>query len=510
MDAYQQILQGEIAEANELHDAMLEYCRLKSEALSEYVMRDDKGVSFTNAPHHNRLHLAVRQVSGQVPGIVIRWPPEYGKTQQLISLILHILGRNSDERYKDPHPMYRGAYISSSLNSAKKRLRTIKDYIETSPELHEVFPNLKKATGQQEVWTNEAINVTRPDNIRLDDPSVQAVGEGGDLLGSRLDWAIMDDTLTFKNTRTKEQRQNHWDWIKSTVQTRMNEWGIIIMLCNSWHPEDAAYRLVNEAGWALLEECALDKDGESIWKERFSTERVKNIIINLGPIEGPRKMMHRSRDEATMRFSPAMINVALERGRGMSLCSSYIPTDGTKVYTGVDFASSKRKNRTAGRSTGETVLFTWARLRSGVRIVLNIQSGRWSGTEIVRRAKDVSIRFNSLLVMEDNSAQALVIDVMKSLDITLPIVTHTTTEKDYDPQYGLELMGVEMQNGAIIIPCENPALPTGEVFTWIQELYDYVPGKHPGDRLMASYFAWDRLRRMERVSGASNLKLIRG
>lgn len=514
MNAYDDIIAREKQEALELFNAHMVFCRKKSEVMTEYVRRDDKGNTFVNADHHNRLHRAIRKcMKDRIPGIVIRWPPEYGKTQQLISLIIHILGRNTEEEYKDPHPMYRGAYISSSLGSAKKRLRTIKDLIETSEEVRTVWPKLKKATGVQELWTNEAINVERPSDIKLDDPSVQALGEGGDLLGSRLDWCIMDDTLTRNNTRTKEQRENHWDWIQTTVKTRMNEWGIIIVLCNSWHPEDAGYRLVNESGFALLEEPALDPSTkESIWPERWPTERVIEKIRSLGPIEGPRKMLHKARDESVMRFTPEMVGVALRKGAGHNLVTSYVPSDGTRVYTGLDFGGSKRKRKTAGRTTGQSCFFTWALLKSGVKMVLNIQTGRWGTAELARRAKDITQRFDSIIVAEDNATQGLIIEAMQILGSSVPIVPRTTSSDDFDPQFGLEKMGVEMLNGNIIIPCENESNMNPEVFEWIQELYDYIPGQHAGDRLMASYFGWDRMRTGSRKSGPlrHGLKIIGG
>ena len=71
---------------------------------------------------------------------VLRMPPSFSKTFTMASLMMWLLGRN---------PTARGAIVSSTLDSAKKPLGMVRDYIERPsefPELRLVFPKLRKSS----------------------------------------------------------------------------------------------------------------------------------------------------------------------------------------------------------------------------------------------------------------------------------------------------------------------------------------------------------------------------
>jgi hypothetical protein len=505
MNLYDRVVKEEREEAERLKEAHLTLCRERSEIMTEYVMRDSMGKQFRNAIHHNRLHAALRKHKR----LVVMWPPGFGKTRQLISLMLHILGRNTDADYTDkPKPMYCGAIIGSNQGNAAKALRVVRDMIMNSKELHEVWPNLAPITGEHELWTNTAITVTRPPGLSDSDPSIQALGANGNLVGSRLQFAILDDTVTFENTRTPEQRDTYWEWFKSTLMTRLDEDGLIVILTNSWHPEDAPHRLIEEEGWPALVEPAILENGEALWKEQFPVDKVLAKIEELGEIEGPRKMLHKSRDEASMRFTMKMVGTALERGRGVGTYAEYSAPNGYSIYTGVDLAVSQTRRRTAGRFTGETVFFTILKHPSKVRQVLDVRAGRWDAARIVSEAIDIYRCFSSILVVENNAAQDLFVQLMRAMCPHLPIIPYTTGSDAAHPEFGMEKMGVEMQNGLWIIPSDNMRRPTGQIYTWVQELYDYSPNKHVGDRARAAMFAWEGARRHETKTRGMKLKLF--
>lgn len=489
---YEHILDEQREEARKNLNAWRTLARRKSEVFVEYMMRDEHGNRFVNAPHHNRIHQGVRQY----PRLIILLPPEFGKSQQLIGLGLHVTGRNTDPQYRDDPPRYRGAFIGNSFTDAAKSLRQCKQYIKESDEFHDIWPLCVPATGAAELWSNEAINVARPPNIRLRDPSIQALGAGGPILGSRLDWAICDDIINFNNTQTPTQREQLLNWFKSTVLTRITAGGFVVMLCNSWHVDDLKATLEKE-GWPVLEEPAIDDAGVPLWPGPWPAERVYRQIEELGELEGPRKMLHKVRDTKSMRFTTDMLLVAKTRGRGIELMEQCDPGNGYATYTGVDLGVSRTKRHSSGgRETSETCFFTILIHPSGVRQVIDIDSGRWTAVEIMNRAVEKHRRYKSICIVENNAAQDLFAQLLEHFT-SIPVETYTTGADAAHPEFGLEKIGVEMAQGRWIVPSDKLHRAKGEVYKWEQELYDYRPHLHVGDRVRAGMFAWEGARRTE-------------
>lgn len=79
----------------------------------------------------------------------------------------------------------------------------------------------------------------------------------------------------------------------------------------------------------------------------------------------------------------------------------------------------------------------------------------------------------------------------------LPMVPYTTGREKVHPEFGIEGIAAEMANGHWMIP--NPAEGDGELAVefseWIQEILEYDPRKHTGDRLMASFLAKEGARK---------------
>lgn len=478
--------------------------RHKSEVMAEFIGMNQYGERIVNAPHHNRLHQALRTYDR----LIVMWPPEFGKTVQLQMITMHMIGANAHKEWRDSPPKYSGAFIGESARTAKKSLKVIQQYILESEEFQMVWPECVPAVGPAQLWSQDAFNVVRPTTVRLKDPTLQALGAGGPILGARLDFCVCDDILTWDNTRTPDQREAVYQWFKSTVLTRINEGGKVVLLCNAWHPDDLAHRLMQE-GWPTLIEPAIDQvTGKALWEQQWPLSRVEEKLDELGPIEGPRKLLHKARDESDMRFTPDMLKVALERGRGMSLLKKWRWANGYKSYTGVDLGVAKTKRRTAGASTSETVLTTIVVHPSGVRQIVDIEAGRWSGTHIMEKVLEKNQKYDSVVIVENNSSQELFVDLMKHFNRLIPIDTYTTGKQAAHPEFGLEKMGVEMKQGMWILPSSNQAVPHGEVYKLVQELYDYKPNLHVGDRVRSLMFAWEGARKGENKTTGMHLRLM--
>jgi hypothetical protein len=188
------------------------------------------------------------------------------------------------------------------------------------------------------------------------------------------------------------------------------------------------------------------------------------------------------------RFKPEWIRACLGQGRGRTLLErAPIGRNGKPLpcFTGVDLGVGQDPEHDL------TALFTIAIDtfdRRLPRIVVNIESGRWTAPETLIRIFAHHIAYGAKILVEDNGAQDFLLQWAEAKGI--PVSPFNTGRNKYDEAFGIESLAVEMRAGLWVIPSG----PTGreippEVQQWIRELLYFTPGAHTGDRLMASWFA---------------------
>jgi hypothetical protein len=183
--------------------------RHDSNAFMEFVLRDElTDDPIVQAPHH----VAWQDLATAHKRLVIWSHVEAGKSFQFsVGRTLFELGRNHSLRL---------AIISATAGQAEKFLDLIKTYIEHSVELREVFADDPLEPGDE--WTGSSIKVKR--KTRAKDPSIQAIGYDGKLVGARIDGMILDDILDYENTRTEHQRDEVWAKMQSSgIMGRLTE-----------------------------------------------------------------------------------------------------------------------------------------------------------------------------------------------------------------------------------------------------------------------------------------------
>jgi hypothetical protein len=317
-------------------------------------------------------------------------------TQQAVARILFTMGRD---------PSTRGLVMSATDAGARKIIDLVRDYIERSEELHKVFPNLKRG----KLWTQSRITMVRDSFSK--DPSVQGIGLKGDIIGSRLDWAVIDDPLTLDNTTTPGRRNEVVKRIDAILESRLSKDAWVIALVNGWHPHDWFHRVEKHKSWLTVRMPAEDKKGRPTWPVRWDRKRLDQKKADLVlPQEYARQMLCLARSDEDSRFKEANILKCYRRGDGMRLISSIEELKIVKpglwelfeeglcfVYTGVDLAVQKH----AGAD--ETALFTILVDPKGYRWVLSILAGKLSGPEIVELIKLTARRFRSIVRVENNA-----------------------------------------------------------------------------------------------------------
>ncbi len=142
-------------------------------------------------------------------------------TQQVtVARTLFHLGKNQNIRV---------LIVQSTGELAKDALHQIKQMIENSERLHQVFPALRPG----DRWAEKEIRVQRT-AISLT-PSVRAIGANTKIDGSRYDLIIIDDALSFDNTYTKTERDKLFKWLQTVPLSRAALGAKIVTIGNAFH-----------------------------------------------------------------------------------------------------------------------------------------------------------------------------------------------------------------------------------------------------------------------------------
>lgn len=490
-------------------EALMVGAKLARDHLSEFfnfvIKHELTQVPMLCAPHQRVVFDFVQAF----PRCVLRLPVGASKTFLMAAITLYFLGHDPTER---------GAIISATQSQAAKPLKMVSDYIE-QPQLNAalrlVFPSLRKSPRKQDQWTQSALTVDRPPGIR--DPSLIALGIDGRLPGARLSWAVVDDILDRENTATPEGRFKVLDFFDSTVLSRMDPDGRIVVTNTPWHPDDITYKL-ERAGWPTLTMSALgditltnvpeDWDSDEIRPSKTVGEVYRLVAHDPDPEE-----VQSLWDE---KYSPAILEVKRDthlpyRFNQLYLCLcrsdedarckrewiEHCKKDNIRLLakyegqfltvTGVDLAVGQ------GDKHDTTAFVTLELLPSGKRRVIDVEVGRYDGPTIVRKIIQKAQRYNSIVRVENNAAQDYILQFARAQNASVPIKAHTTGRSKAHPEFGVEGVFIELQNKAWEFPC-----PKGKVDKALQQLFDdclyYEPGKHTGDVLMAAWLAREQAR----------------
>ena len=439
---------------------------------NRFVLRhEETGAPIRNAPYHEEWH----QHMDDADRLVMWGHVESGKTQQVsIGRVLFELGRN---------PELRTVIVSATASSATKIAGVVKQYIEESTELHEVFPRLEPGGTK---WTENAFTVRR--RSRAKDASVQSVGLYGMIYGSRIDRLVLDDVLRWENVQTAAARDKAERWLLSTLWGRLTKKAKVWWLGNAWHPQDAMHNIAKNPRWRALRYPVLDDKGRSVWPEQWSMDRIDAFKIDPGPLEYARQLMCQSQDESSRRCKDEWIKLCLFEGEGVAMVSHLDVSDrmvcpeGCFSVTGVDLASKKKT------ATAETVIFTILVYPNEDRQVLAVDAGKFHGPEIRDKVIDHHDRYGSTVFVEDNGVQGWMLEMIGEKR-AIPVLPFSTGMNKWNPSYGVESVFIEFSNSKWVIPSRDAVPLSQEAKKWLAECSNYHPSAHTGDRLMASWFA---------------------
>lgn len=460
---------------------------------AEMVCTDDEtGQPIRQAPIHKRW----AELCNEYDNLLIWAHIRSGKTTQL-SILRTVWELGND-------PTLRFAILSNVSSIATKIVKAIASYIKNNAAVKSIFPDL--VPDPEGPWTTTELQVVRKNNAK--DPSVRAVGVHGALTSARVDRLIVDDILDLENTDTEANRAKVELWYQSAAVGRLSRRAKVLIVGTAFHPSDLLHKISKQRGFRWFRFPIFDPEGNVAWPEHWPQSEITNKREALGPAEFARQLLCEARDDNEARFKQTWIDAAVAKGEGLKLIhkiTDLFPDglpEGFAVFTGVDLGVKVSKR------ADETIFFTFLEDNKGNRRLLCIEGGKLTAPEIIAAVVDQHRRYGSLIVIENNAAQ----DFMRQFIVELhniPIVPHTTTAAKRDPILGVEGLAIELANGKWIFPSEHRVCHP-QVAKFINEMLYYAPTLHPGDRLMACYFARNKAREVMGVktSRGASMRII--
>ena len=148
-----------------------------------------------------------------------------------------------------------------------------------------------------------------------------AVGVGGALTGRGFKIGIIDDP--FKNREEADSpvvRESRYKWYQSTFSTREEGNSMVIFILTRWHEDDLAGRVLKDAAeakkqgdphdtWDIIEYKAIAtedepnrKDGEALWPDKFSLDKLLKKKTEMGSYEFSSLYQQNPIDEENRKF----------------------------------------------------------------------------------------------------------------------------------------------------------------------------------------------------------------
>ena len=227
-----------------------------------------------------------RFVSGEIKRLMIFMPPRHGKSE-LVSrrLPAYIFGKNPNAEII---ACSYSADLASRMNRDVQRIMDDERYQNVFPEVKLFGANVRTVAKGSWLRNSDIFEIVDHRGV------YRSSGVGGGITGMGAHYAIIDDPIkNAKEAASKVFRESQWEWYTSTLLTRLEKNGGILITNTRWHEDDICGRLLKQAAadpeadqWVVLnlpavcEEITDDDQrdiGEVLWPNKYPLERLNKI-----------------------------------------------------------------------------------------------------------------------------------------------------------------------------------------------------------------------------------------
>lgn len=121
-------------------------------------------------------------------------------------------------------------------------------------------------------------------------------GIGGSVTGRGCVFCAVDDTIkSAADAYSMTEQEAIWSWYSTAVRTRLQQGGLLVLICTRWHEQDLAGRVIQAARPGEIAEivlpaiCETDDDplgrrkGEALWPSKYPLEALERTKRDVGP-----------------------------------------------------------------------------------------------------------------------------------------------------------------------------------------------------------------------------------
>jgi len=188
------------------------------------------------------LHPAMTYEPGDKTRMLVNVPPEHAKsTVVTVNYSTYRIAINSNVRI---------IVVSKTLNKAREFVYSVKQRLS-----HPRYQKMQNTFGPEGGWKADS-DTWRVDTVYLGgdardssekDPTIQALGMGGQIYGARADLIILDDCITTSNAHEYEKQIN---WLQKEVITRLGKNGKLLIVGTRIAPTDFYKELRDPKYWS--------------------------------------------------------------------------------------------------------------------------------------------------------------------------------------------------------------------------------------------------------------------
>lgn len=420
---------------------------------------------------------------GVHPRIIITVPPRHGKSE-------------TTSRWGPPwaigvDPSLRVGVVSYMAQFAGTWGRKARDILsEHGPALFGV--RVREGVAAHDNWEVEA-TYDGGKTWTITGGGMVTTGIGGPLTGKGLDLAIVDDPV--KNAEeafSAVRREAVWDWFQSTLMSRLEPGGRVIVIMTRWHEDDLAGRLIAESEqggeyWHVINYPAIAEDndplgrqpGEALWPARYDEEALRKIEANRGAYWFSAMYQQRPVPLGDQTIPVSSIRQYYTGPLGYELVQpdgsrKIVPKDAVRKYATVDLATSEKQ------TADFTVISIWGNTYDNDTLLLDVVRERFSGTSQMEALRNAWLMWQPGAFYIEATGYQLSL-VQQAINAGLPA---SPIFPDKDKVARSLPLATRMANGKYYFPAQAPWLP--EI---MQELSRFPAGKHDDFVDTASYSA---------------------
>jgi hypothetical protein len=271
------------------------------------------------ANHHKLIAEKLQLIEQRkITRLMISMPPRHGKSEEVSKLF--------PAWYKGRHPDHDVIVSSYAESLAKEFTGAQLDYIQSS-EYQDIFPDVK---------------LKKDSKAKVDFKTTQGgttigSGVGGGITGKGAHLAIIDDPIkNFEEARSETMRDIVDNWYQTTLLTRLEKDGIIILVMTRWHTDDLAGRIlarekkIEDGGlWDVLTLPAISSEGNALWPEKYEIKALRQIQSAMSPSHWEAIFQQNPVDEVEREF-PKLHILNIPKGNKLSTALYLDPAFGGK------------------------------------------------------------------------------------------------------------------------------------------------------------------------------------